>query len=462
MRVAVSLVLLLASMIGLLSGSSIARAAELTVTSTADEVDAAPGDGVCATAGGECTLRAAIQQANALLGPDTISIPAGTYVLSIAGADESEGASGDLDVHEAVTIVGAGQRATILDGARLDRVLDVGTGATDPIAVSIRDLRIQNGLAPDNSDGGGLVVGRGDVLLAAVVFRHNEATSNGGGLATGTIGSLTIRYYLFLDNVASNTQVLDNSASHAGGIRLNDASLTIESSTVARNTANGTGGIGIFRSGDLIATNVTISDNASGTTGVDAGISVPGEASVLTHVTIADNRVGFGIGQNNNTITLRHSIVDQQRSAGLCPSAPDGDSRRVESRLGWHVRRRADGRSGARLARLLGRTRGDVDARSGESQSRDRRSAELSRQCRRAWGDPPTRGGLRPGCVRGEPGGAAGGRLPQWILHSRVVRGRHLATGGLRRPARINSKASGPGMRRASAFSRGSRLYRML
>src|ERR1043165_4279589 len=51
-----------------------------TVNSTDDTADASPGDGVCetATGNGVCTLRAAIQEANASTGPVTISfnIPA--------------------------------------------------------------------------------------------------------------------------------------------------------------------------------------------------------------------------------------------------------------------------------------------------------------------------------------------------------------------------------------------------
>jgi CSLREA domain-containing protein len=42
-----------------------AQAKSFTVTSTIDAVDAVPGDGVCATAANQCTLRAAIQEANA-------------------------------------------------------------------------------------------------------------------------------------------------------------------------------------------------------------------------------------------------------------------------------------------------------------------------------------------------------------------------------------------------------------
>lgn len=50
------------------------QAANLTVivNSTGDGADANPGDGICATAGGACTLRAAIQETNATSGTDTI------------------------------------------------------------------------------------------------------------------------------------------------------------------------------------------------------------------------------------------------------------------------------------------------------------------------------------------------------------------------------------------------------
>ncbi len=57
----------------------------LTVNSTGDAPDAALGDGVCATATGECTLRAAIQEANALGGLDTITfniLPGGVQTIT--------------------------------------------------------------------------------------------------------------------------------------------------------------------------------------------------------------------------------------------------------------------------------------------------------------------------------------------------------------------------------------------
>jgi|GEM_PF-3876178 len=56
-----------------------AAAETFTVGETADSVDAAPGDGTCADAGGKCTPRAAIMEANALAGADTVTVPVGTF-----------------------------------------------------------------------------------------------------------------------------------------------------------------------------------------------------------------------------------------------------------------------------------------------------------------------------------------------------------------------------------------------
>ena len=53
-----------------------AIAVDFTVDSTGDGSDASPGDGACsALSSGSCTLRAAVQEANALAGHDTITVP---------------------------------------------------------------------------------------------------------------------------------------------------------------------------------------------------------------------------------------------------------------------------------------------------------------------------------------------------------------------------------------------------
>src|SRR5215470_16698607 len=86
-------------------------AATFTVNARDDRIDTNPGDGHCdadpATPGDQCTLRAAVQEANASPGADTIMLPAGTYRLTLAGALEDAAATGDLDLFGDVTIIGA-------------------------------------------------------------------------------------------------------------------------------------------------------------------------------------------------------------------------------------------------------------------------------------------------------------------------------------------------------------------
>ena len=106
-------------------------AAEFTVDSETDAVDAAPGDGQCRTAAGECTLRAAVQETNALAGPDQVNLPVGNYVLTIPpeGLDEQSG--GDLHILGALTIAGAGQTSTQISCLGDHRGLELSGGVTD-------------------------------------------------------------------------------------------------------------------------------------------------------------------------------------------------------------------------------------------------------------------------------------------------------------------------------------------
>ena len=189
---AIALALLMSLVV---ADSQPARAADFTVGSTADAVDASPGDGVCDDGAGSCTLRAVIQEANALAGADTITLPAGTYTLTIAGTAEDADATGDLDITDELTITGAGEAVTIIDGGGLDRVFHVIAGT-----VEISDATIRNGMASPDDDGGGI----------------------------RNLGTLTL----------ANVTVSDNTARFGGGI-FNDpnATLTFDNTTVTSNTA---------------------------------------------------------------------------------------------------------------------------------------------------------------------------------------------------------------------------------
>src|SRR6266542_4506671 len=76
------------------------HAATLHVTKTVDTAD-----GACEA---DCSLREAIIAANAAGATSTIVLPAGTYILTIAGTGEDAAAKGDLDVTGTLTITGAG------------------------------------------------------------------------------------------------------------------------------------------------------------------------------------------------------------------------------------------------------------------------------------------------------------------------------------------------------------------
>src|SRR6186713_823446 len=86
--------------------SSKTYAATFVVTKTADTAD-----GACDA---DCSLREAITAANAAAGADVITLPAGTYTLTITGTNEDLNADGDLDITTPMTINGAGSGSTII------------------------------------------------------------------------------------------------------------------------------------------------------------------------------------------------------------------------------------------------------------------------------------------------------------------------------------------------------------
>ena len=139
-----------------------ARGATFVVDSTIDLQDAEPGNGNCAAWEEVCTLRAAIQEANALGGSHVITLPPGTYRLMISGRGELEARSGDLNVVANITINGAVSATTIIDGAGLDRVFHVRNRGT----LTLNDITVQHGHAGSGpmDSGGGLYADAGTEL----------------------------------------------------------------------------------------------------------------------------------------------------------------------------------------------------------------------------------------------------------------------------------------------------------
>lgn len=217
------------------SGPVAVGAATFTVNSTVDQTDAVPGDGVCASAGGSCTLRAAIQEANAVPGTDKVVLGSRKYFLAIAGASEDAAATGDLDITDSVIIKGVGAARTIVNGGALDRVFHV----IGPVTVRLAGLSIQNGSV--TGSGGGIYNQGGAVTLASCSVANNVASGNtphwgGGAFSAG--GTLELAG----SSVVNNAVISDSADVGGGGVAvINDGTLSFAASRIAYNSASSPG-----------------------------------------------------------------------------------------------------------------------------------------------------------------------------------------------------------------------------
>jgi len=262
----VPLLLLVAALAVGVGDATPAHGASFTVNSTADTVDATPGDGVCADAAGACTLRAAIEEANALPGADVISVPQGIYHISYVSPDSPDFIS-SLLITDSVDISGAGSAQTVL----------VGSGGL-PF-------------------GGGFAVRYQTQFWVTVTISRltvKDTTNITGGGAISNIGArLTINEVALFGNGGGDND--------GGGAYSDAGELTILNSTITGNNAVRGGGVGTRRGAKLTITNSTISGN-QGNHGLD-GLSSQGE-TVIESSTILG-----GISAPNTSPSIRNSIV---------------------------------------------------------------------------------------------------------------------------------------------------------
>jgi CSLREA domain-containing protein len=161
--------------------AGVRAAAAFAVNSTLDAADSSAGDGSCESSPGVCTLRAAIQEANASPGPDVIALPAGTYTLTIEGRGEDNASTGDLDVTGDLTINGSGAASTVVQAcapaapattcAGIDRVFHVDPAGAG-ISAAFNRIAIRNGtttlISFVNPSGGGVLLGVANTLGGTV------------------------------------------------------------------------------------------------------------------------------------------------------------------------------------------------------------------------------------------------------------------------------------------------------
>lgn len=265
----------------------------------------------------DCSLREAIIAANGTDSPSKIELLAGTYTLSIEGRGEDLAATGDLDITDNLTLSGAGQDETVIDGGGIDRVFQIRHPLFDIDAVDMSDLTIRNGFAEHSAKVGGPGVGRGggvfidqfvNVVLTQVTIEDSRATFGGGGiynLAGGLPFPGSVRGSLQL---IRSTLVRNEGISIGGGGLYNRGVALVQDTFIIENDAGSAGGGGISNDKELKLIDSVVARNTAGNA---AGISSGGTLTLEgTHVVDNVARVGGGgLGGGGRGITISDSII---------------------------------------------------------------------------------------------------------------------------------------------------------
>lgn len=277
----------------LFSYTPTARAATITVNTTTDEVNT----------NGNCSLREAIRAANldqavdgctAGNGADTISIPTGNYVLTIAGNNENDALTGDLDIADDLTLLGSNPFNTTIDANGLDRVLHI----VNDSALSVLGITVTGGSTTTQA-GSGILVSNGELTVA--YSRVRNSGPNSGIYVVSAAANLTINHSRIENNDGSGLYLQS------------DVTTLILNSTISNNT--GTNGGAISNSGTVTLVNSTISGNSAT---FDGGGLLNGGTANLYNVTVANNTAdsdanggggGGGVRIITGTVSIRNSII---------------------------------------------------------------------------------------------------------------------------------------------------------
>jgi len=219
-----------------------------------DKSDTDPGDGLCRSEDGVCTLRAAIEEANAQPGLRVVSIGTGVYTLD---------AGTSIQVTDDLVLIGAEATNSIIDGSDGGTALSVGD-----VEVT---LRIEN-----------LTVSRGRVRAwpGDLVVRRSRFT---GGVADGFVGGaiianngIDIRDTVFDDNravsggavwaQASSSGIFENvtiTGNQGGGLYLGGSDYTLNHVTITGNSGDSGGASGISGGALTVANTATVTITGS-------------------------------------------------------------------------------------------------------------------------------------------------------------------------------------------------------
>ena len=240
----------------------------------------------CTTRGGVCTLRTAIDTANASPGDDTISFAFSPTDPNCNGGRCTINLASELPgLSTNIVISGTGaDQITVRRGSGGNyRIFNVTAGT-----IIFSGLTIRDGSVPSGS-GGGISNSFGIVFVNNCVITANSADI-GGGIVNGN-GQMSI----------NNSTIEGNSGVQGGGVNNNvNATMSINSSTLRNNISTGLGGAGFFNSNTATITNSVISGNAAGNQ-LGGGILNSGTLTI-SGSTLSNNSATKGGGIFNNAV----------------------------------------------------------------------------------------------------------------------------------------------------------------
>jgi len=231
---------LAASLLVALVSAGAAQAASFTVNDANDAALANPSGTTCvSTNGGGCTLRAAVQAADNTGGSNTITLPAGTFTLSIDSTGTNDPSTGDLDVinGDSLTVNGTGASSTVINANHIDRAFAVDAPAD---SLSISGVTITGGDADVTSTStngystesgyGGAIYSDGGLAVTNSNLTADQAYDDGGAI--------------YSDSDATSTTISGSSISHdsagygdAGGVLVDNGTLSVSGSTFSNDAA---------------------------------------------------------------------------------------------------------------------------------------------------------------------------------------------------------------------------------
>jgi len=311
------------------------RAIDIQVTLLGDATDPNPGDGICDIDPStpapvlECTVRAAVQTANALAGPDKILLREANHVLTLVGAGEDDAETGDLDVTSEITIegpdyiAGLGYSTSFIDAKKLkDRIFDVQAGGM----LTLNGVSLLFGkTAKDDFDAaapgevsGGCIRSAGTTALDEI-FLFRCSSSDDGGCLSVIGGTTTVINSIFSACRAKN---------EGGAVEIvapGSATLT----NVAAGACQAGAGGAIAARGALTLDNSTLTINKAKRGGAAA---VLGAASAtITHSTLTTNGTSNLASETTGTVTVTNSILSGAKTDCVGPVVSGGGNLEEET-----------------------------------------------------------------------------------------------------------------------------------